>query len=630
MAVKGSAWGWRTGIKAGLSLLAWACLGSPARGQGQTVQIDLTAPPTPISPYIYGANEWCNATDVPFTASRWGGNRQTGYNWENNASHAGVDYIHSNDEHLVGSLPQSERRLPARAVEKLHSAFSPRKQYLQATVQMAGYVSADFNGTVSEGETAPGARWKKVVFEKAGALSLAPNTGDGEVYMDEFVNYVAAKVGKAPAGGIDAWSLDNEPGLWRHTHPRIHPAVLNVASMIEKSAAAAKAVKKIDADAEVYGPATYGWGEMKSLDGGDWTTTYSRQYDWYISAYLALMKAESEKAGKRLLDVLDFHWYPEAEGDCRIIIANSCDQVSAAQAEARVQAPRSLWDSTYVEKSWITRTLANRPVNLLPLVKKSIAARYPGTRMAITEYEYGGHDHWSGGLAQADFLGVLGREGVYMAAMWSSPGKFTKSAFRTFLDFDGNGGRYGDLAVPASASNRAALSVFAALDSKDAARLHIVAINKTPAAQSTRFALAGGDYSSGTVHGFDEASNGAITQRAAVSGLDGSGFTYSLPPRSVLHFVLTGKAISVLPSLGPGAGEGFFRIRGGDLLIGDRWSGDVSVRVLGADGRTLRTVEMKAGQGGALLGGLPAGRHVLRIEKDRRALAAAPFFVGTP
>jgi hypothetical protein len=588
------------GLAGGLAALAAA--------QTQTVEIKVQGPATPISPYIYGANEWCNASDVPFTASRWGGNRQTGYNWETNASSAGADWQHSSDNHLVQGLPVAEQRQPARAVEKLHQAFTARKQYIQATVQLAGYVAADMNGAVSEAEAAPGNRWKKVVFEKSGALSLTPDVNDGEVYMDEFVNYVVSKVGKSTAGGIRAWSLDNEPGLWRHTHPRIHPGALTVAPMIEKSVGAAKAIKKVDPEAEVYGPAAWGWTEMKVLDDmGNWKSAFGTRHDWWISTYLEMMKAEGDKAGKRLLDVLDFHWYPEHQGECRIIL-NACDQNSAAQAEARIQAPRSLWDETFTEKSWIAQANANKPVRLLGMMKASIEKHYPGTRMALTEYEYGGHDHWSGGLAQADVLGILGREGVYMATMWSETGRFTKSSFRIFLDYNGQGGRFGDLSVPATAGSRAALSVFASLDSRDATKLHIVAINKTATAQSTRFSLPGGNFNSGVVHGFDEASNGAITSRGTVSGIASNEFTYSLPPRSVLHFVLTGSPIQVNVRLAPAPPShrrAAFRTLVSGVLPAGR---DGSARILSLDGRT-RTLDL--GAGGSRTRSLAAGRYLV-------------------
>jgi len=47
------------------------------------IRIDTSAERKPISPYIYGSNQELDAT---VTAKRFGGNRTTGYNWENNFS----------------------------------------------------------------------------------------------------------------------------------------------------------------------------------------------------------------------------------------------------------------------------------------------------------------------------------------------------------------------------------------------------------------------------------------------------------------------------------------------------------------------------------------------------------------
>ena len=51
----------------------------------------------PISPYVYGINSQKD-DGIGVTVRRMGGNRQTGYNWENNASNAGSDYNHQSDE----------------------------------------------------------------------------------------------------------------------------------------------------------------------------------------------------------------------------------------------------------------------------------------------------------------------------------------------------------------------------------------------------------------------------------------------------------------------------------------------------------------------------------------------------
>ena len=156
----------------------------------------------------------------------------------------------------------------------------------------------------------------------------------------------------------------------------------------------------------------------------------------------------------------------------------------------------------------------------------------------MTEYEYGGHDHYSGGLAQADVLGILGIQRVYMSTIWATPGKFSRSGFLIYLNYDGQGGKYGDLAVPAIASDNAALSSYAALDSKDSTSLHLIAINKKNSVQEVQFNLNGYKYTGGKVYGFDEASNGSLTSRQAVSGNTPNAFTYSLPAHSVLHFIL--------------------------------------------------------------------------------------------
>ena len=50
-----------------------------------------------ISPYIYGMNlrkEFSHTSEDYSTMVRLGGNRLTGYNWENNASNAGADWHH--------------------------------------------------------------------------------------------------------------------------------------------------------------------------------------------------------------------------------------------------------------------------------------------------------------------------------------------------------------------------------------------------------------------------------------------------------------------------------------------------------------------------------------------------------
>ena len=46
---------------------------------------------------------------------------------------------------------------------------------------------------------------------------------------------------------------------------------------------------------------------------------------------------------------------------------------------------------------------------------------YPGTLTGITEYNWGAENHINGATAQADIYGIFGREGLDMAARWTTP-----------------------------------------------------------------------------------------------------------------------------------------------------------------------------------------------------------------
>lgn len=144
--------------------------------------------------------------------------------------------------------------------------------------------------------------------------------------------------------------------------------------------------------------------------------------------------------------MLDVHWYPEAQGDGKRIVTPDS---SAPVAAARVQAPRSLWDPSYVEKSWITQWSTKGPIELIPRLQRKIDENYPGTKLAITEYNYGGGGHISGAIAEADVLGILGRQGVFAANEWpmAKDESFIAAGYRMFRDFDGKNAAFGDRSI---------------------------------------------------------------------------------------------------------------------------------------------------------------------------------------
>jgi hypothetical protein len=272
--------------------------------------------------------------------------------------------------------------------------------------------------------------------------------------------------------------------------------------MRDKTIAHAAAIKDVNPNALVFGGVGYGWNEFRSLqDAPGRVTTPSHPggdqsgelhyYEWLLNEVRAAETAQ----GRTLMDVLDLHWYPEAQGrdNSNVLqrITFASNQTHPGVVAARVQATRSLWDPTYTETSWITNCCSGGPIKLLPHLQRDIADFKPGTKIAFTEYNYGAGSHYSGGIAQADFLGILGREGVFAANWWDigNGSSFVNAAFNMYLNYDGAGGQFGDISVDADTNNIANSAVYASVDSTDPNRMVVVAINRTANTQTTGIAV---------------------------------------------------------------------------------------------------------------------------------------------
>jgi len=532
-----------------------------------------------ISPWIYGMNFFAGSSLTnPVTLDRLGGNRWSAYNWETNDSNAGKDYKYESDNYLTSSS------VPGAAVAPSLQAAAANNRGLVVSVPMAGYVSADDDGPVALADFAPSARFKQVVAKKSSVYpgsspSLTPNTADNYVFTDEFANWVEQT--KDPNQTV-FYSLDNEPALWGEslppgfnvdnwdnhlgnqpgrTHPEIHPYAPTFAEMREKTIDNAGAIKDVNPNAMVFGGVGYGWNGFTTLQdavdavsqpahpGGDQTG----ELNYYENLLQQVHNAEVEQ-GRTLMDVLDLHWYPEAQGVdhdgvSRRITFDRTNENDPGMVAARVQAPRSLWDPTYTETSWISQWSTwvgspgnHGPVTLLPRIQRDIDDFKPGTKMAITEYNYGGTNHISGGIAQADALGIFGREGLFAATFWSlhgdSQSQFASGAFKMYLDYDGAGGDFGDTAVDGETSNIDDSAVYASVDSSDPNRMVVVAINRTGSDQTTGIAVTHDRvFDHAEVYQLTSASANPV--RVADVELDLlNAFQYTMPAYSVTTLVL--------------------------------------------------------------------------------------------
>ncbi len=503
-----------------------------------------------ISRFIYGMNDWNPAArPANLTLSRSGGNRLTAYNWETNASNAGADYFNQNDAYLGGGI------VPGAAVTGNLTAVRAANAGMVVTLQTIGYVSADKASADKEDVNVTpnylSVRFHQSPPRKGSAFALAPDTGDAFVYQDEWVNFLDQTYPGAFASTVNPimLSLDNEPDLWHHTHARLRgDAVTPVANqmgvnvtyaeIVQRSVDYADAAKDVNPDALVFGPVNYGWQGMIRLQ--DATDHGNRDF---LEFYLAEMAAAEVTAGQRLLDVLDVHWYPEAQGNnamgapTRITEANTDPGV----ADAREQAPRSLWDPGYTETSWIAEFSTNGPIRLLPRLKDKISANYPDTRLAITEYNYGGSMHISGGIAQADVLGIFGREGLFAANLWrlAANNDFIYGGFEMFRDYDGADGSFGDTSIRATNTDTQTTSVYASVDAANPARMVIVCINKADTAQTAGIAITHTvQFGSAEVYTLTDAGSTPEPKPDLPITLT-NAFQYNMPANSVTTLVLS-------------------------------------------------------------------------------------------
>ncbi|MBK8589858.1 MAG: hypothetical protein IPN77_12130 [Sandaracinaceae bacterium] len=128
---------------------------------------------------------------------------------------------------------------------------------------------------------------------------------------------------------------------------------------------------------------------------------------------------------------------------------------------------------------------------MIPRLQDKIDAHYPGTGIAITEYNPGAAGHISGGVAQADVLGIFRTRGRVRGHGGSSPpSAFVDGAFEMFRDFDGAGSRFGDTSISATTSDVARVSVYASVDAATSGRMVVVAINRSSQALSAGIRIA--------------------------------------------------------------------------------------------------------------------------------------------
>ena len=441
------------------------------------VSVDTSLDRKAISRYIYGINDTAMLSGVKVTALNQTGNDFMTYNWENNFSNAGESYLAANRD-IIADRYNRQSSDPAVAADGLITmANRDHIDFKIASLPTIGYVAADSYGPLLNSEVAPSERWVKTYTSKPEEYSLSPDKSDDAVYIDEYLNYVINYYGKSAFGGISAYSVGGDPVLWSKEFP-LASDNFTVESYMQKTVDIAEMVKRADSNALVIGGGFDSIDSCASFTENAGWSKYKNDYSWFVDFYLSEMNKASEQSGKRLIDIVDVKYFPEEKTEYGISIIS---ETSPEANRMRIQAVRALWDGSYSKEGENKEFFP-----LLPTFQASINEYYPGTKLALTEYNFGGGSSVAGGIAQVEALGCFAEEGVFLACL--SPDKnddttYQYSAINLFTNYDGNGGEFGDVSVRAENDNTELCSSFAAIDNEGV--LNVILTNKSDSLTET-------------------------------------------------------------------------------------------------------------------------------------------------
>ncbi|MFN8528332.1 MAG: glycoside hydrolase family 44 protein [Anaerolineae bacterium] len=512
-----------------------------------TLTIDASADQHPISDDIYGLNfaDPALAADIRLPVNRWGGNATTRYNWQTDTTNHAADWYFENipnDNDNPAALPNgsSSDRFIAQNVSTGTDSI--------ITVPLIGWTPSDRVFACGFPVTRYGAQQDTDPYAPDCGNGLLPDgtpivgndpadtsTAIGPENVQAWMQHLIGQFGTAANGGVRFYNLDNEPSLWNSTHRDVHPDPLSYDELRDRTFEYAAAIKATDPDALTLGPVEWGWPAYfySALDTAapEWwsgpTVDRTAHGDMELVAwYLDQMRQYEAQHGVRILDYLDLHFYPQAEGV-------GLSPAGSAETQAlRLRSVRGLWDPTYIDETWINDT-----IRLIPRMHDWIDQYYPGTRIAITEYNFGALEDINGALAQADVLGIFGREGVDLATMWDppTPDQPAAYAFRMYRNYDGKGSGFGETSVHAASSDQGRLSVYAALRSDGA--LTIVVINKTSDLLSSPISLSGFSGTNAEVYRYSAVQLDQIVRESDVV-ISADGTPLDFPPNAITLLVV--------------------------------------------------------------------------------------------
>ncbi len=514
-----------------------------AQNPAASVSIDVNVNRRPIDPRVYGIAYGTSTqlSDLNVPLNRYGGNNTSRYNWQINADNRGQDWYFE-------SVPEASSTAGERGDTFISNTQTAGARAM-ITIPMLDWVAklgsnrtklASFSQAKYGAQTGNDWQW----FPDAGNGILKSNnqnitgndpndanTGNTPSMQQAWVQAMVNRWGAAGASNPRYYVLDNEHSIWHSTHRDVHPTGATMDEVLGRIKDYAAAIRAVDPGATIVGPEEWGWSGY-TLSGYD--QQYGSINGWsYLpdrtnhggADYLPWMLQQLKADGRRLLDVFTVHYYPQG--------GEFGNDTSTTMQLLRNKSTRSLWDPNYVDQTWI-----NDKVQLIPRLRNwADTYYYAGTPIGITEYNWGAESHINGATTQADILGIFGREGLNLAARWTTPDATTPTykAIKMYRNYDGAKSTFGDVSVSATGPNPDNVAVFAAQRTGDSA-LTVMVINKYLSG-STPVSLSVANFANnGTAQVYQLTSANAITRLADLA-FTGTTAAFSAPPQSITLLV---------------------------------------------------------------------------------------------
>jgi hypothetical protein len=526
------------------------------------VTIDAASDVQVIHPEIYGVafadTATLQALHIPL--HRWGGDGTTLYNWQLDSSNHAADwyfenlpnggtgtvgtagYVSSADAFVTSSKAGGAGVLMTiptigwTAKDSASCGFPTAKYGQPSSVQEydgGKYDVTDANvdpyngscGGDKSGNQNADLSWPLITGTPTNdAVAVTPS------FEAQWLAHLTQTFGTANSGGIGYYQLDNEMNLWSATHADVRTTPVASADVWNATANYAPVIRTADPNAFILGYTSWGVLDLFYSDAETVGQTDAHDSIPLAQWYLRQLAAYQQAHGTRLVDCLDIHYY--------------------AYESNLLESPRALWDPTFDDtSSWVPGSIGGA-IDLIPRVKQWIATEYPGTGVCFSEYNFNFPDSsvTEAGLIEADVLGIYGKNGVRLAAYWTTPVDTNDApmppyrAFQIYRNYDGAGGHFGDYSVAtavaaAKATALANVSFYAASDASTGAQtLTVVIINKDTSSHATSFGLQ--NFSAGANAHVYQTDGTTAPNKLADVAVSGGQISLTLPKSSITLLVI--------------------------------------------------------------------------------------------